>query len=391
MEGGIERTVTSSLPWKISSNLIVRDGDFSEFRPPPPQGGSGLSLPFGGVSPVGGGEDRLLWWVMSSGNGSRLRGTPLEIRRRIRKGGARSTILKDWHLLRESSSRCSRDRLEIHMPRSSFRFLESRDEPGVVLSLFSPRSPSPLAVVLAGMISLPTFTYVYHKCASRAAFTYPAFLSRSRRIFFRKEISNSDPIFNTFSFCTIQSFKRTCSRYSKISFHALMSRALLQLRIGRSRDSLVWLDFSHWVSRRRVNKGKSLINLIDPRRSLYLEILESRMRPCGVVNTVGGTRTTDRHLLPERTASLAGLSGKISIVSFCVTQVSSFFLFSFLARRRNSKERRNREGKKKERGVLSRGIQIRRAVFISYFSARLIAARVSPFDKCCAFLDALYN
>lgn len=116
------------------------------------------------------------------------------------------------------------------------------------------------------------------------------------------------------------------------------------------------------------------------------------MRPCGVVNTVGGTRTTDRHLLPERTASLAGLSGKISIVSFCVTQVSSFFfLFSFLARRRNSKECRNREGKKKERGVLSRGIQIRRAVFISYFSARLIAARVSPFDKCCAFLDALYN
>lgn len=51
------------------------------------------------------------------------------------------------------------------------------------------------------------------------------------------------------------------------------------------------------------------------------------MRPCGVVNTVGGTRTTDRHLLPERTASLAGLSGKISIVSFCVTQVSSFFSF----------------------------------------------------------------
>lgn len=61
MEGGIERTVTSSLPWKISSNLIVQDGDFSEFRPSPPQGGSGLSLPFGGVSPVGGGEDRLLW------------------------------------------------------------------------------------------------------------------------------------------------------------------------------------------------------------------------------------------------------------------------------------------------------------------------------------------
>lgn len=343
MEGGIERTVTSSLPWKISSNLIVRDGDFSEFRPPPPQGGSGLSLPFGGVSPVGGGEDRLLWWVMSSGNGSRL-----EIRRRIRKGGARSTILKDWHLLRESSSRCSRDRLEIHMPRSSFRFLESRDEPGVVLSLFSPRSPSPLAVVLAGMISLPTFTYVYHKCASRAAFTYPAFLSRSRRIFFRKEISNSDPIFNTFSFCTIQSFKNVLEIFENFisCFNVSSIVAIANTSVGSSRDSLVWLDFSHWVSRRRVNKGKSLINLIDPRRSLYLEILESRMRPCGVVNTVGGTRTTDRHLLPERTASLAGLSGKISIVSFCVTQVSSFFPFFFFGSKKKQQGTSKQRGKK---------------------------------------------
>lgn len=145
---------------------------------------------------------------------------------------------------------------------------------------------------------------------------------------------------------------KTCSRYSKISFHALMSRALLQLRIGksasvgRSRDSLVWLDFSHWVSRRRVNKGKSLINLIDPRRSLYLEILESRMRPCGVVNTVGGTRTTDRHLLPERTASLAGLSGKISIVSFCVTQVSSLFPFFFFGSKKKQQGTSKQRGKK---------------------------------------------
>lgn len=127
------------------------------------------------------------------------------------------------------------------MPRSSFRFLESRDEPGVVLSLFSPRSPSPLAVVLAGMISLPTFTYVYHKCASRAAFTYPAFLSRSRRIFFRKEISNSDPIFNTFSFCTIQSFKNVLEIFENFisCFNVSSIVAIANTFVGRSRDSLV--------------------------------------------------------------------------------------------------------------------------------------------------------
>lgn len=154
---------------------------------------------------------------MSPGNGSRLRGTPLVIRRRIRKGGARSAILKDWHLLRESSGR---DRLEIHMPRSSFRFLESRDEPGVVPSLFSPRSPSPpLAVVLAGMISLPTFTYVHHKCASRAALTRSS-LNRAIYSFER----NSDSIFHTFF-----SLSRRYSRYSKISFRTSISIRYIML------------------------------------------------------------------------------------------------------------------------------------------------------------------
>lgn len=144
------------------------------------------------------------------------------------------------------------------------------------------------------------------------------------------------------------------------------------------------------------NKGKSLINLIDPRLfPFYLEILESRMRPCGVVNTVGGTRITDRHLLPvdgPRPWPGCQAPGKISIVSFCVTQVSPLFLLFFFFFFGSKKKQRGTEREKKnERGVLSRGIQIRRAIFISYFSARLIAARVSPFDKCCAFLDALYN
>lgn len=53
------------------------------------------------------------------------------------------------------------------------------------------------------------------------------------------------------------------------------------------------------------------------------------MRPCGAVNTVGVTRITVGHLLPERTTSLAGLSGtgKISIgrFFFSVTQLCSFF------------------------------------------------------------------
>lgn len=107
------------------------------------------------------------------------------------------------------------------------------------------------------------------------------------------------------------------------------------------------------------NKGKSLINLIDPRLfPFYLEILESRMRPCGVVNTVGGTRITDRHLLPvdgPRPWPGCQAPGKISIVSFCVTQVSPlflFFFFSFLGRRRNSEEQR---GKKRTNVVYCRG------------------------------------
>lgn len=107
------------------------------------------------------------------------------------------------------------------------------------------------------------------------------------------------------------------------------------------------------------NKGKSLINLIDPRLfPFYLEILESRMRPCGVVNTVGGTRITDRHLLPvdgPRPWPGCQAPGKISIVSFCVTQVSPlflFFFFSFLGRRRNSEEQRR---KKRTNVVYCRG------------------------------------
>lgn len=118
------------------------------------------------------------------------------------------------------------------------------------------------------------------------------------------------------------------------------------------------------------------------------------MRPCGVVNTVGGTRITDRHLLPERTTSLAGLSGTredFNRFFLCDASLSSFSFLFFFFFGSKKKQRGTEREKKNERGVLSRGIQIRRAIFISYFSARLIAARVSPFDKCCAFLDALYN
>lgn len=79
------------------------------------------------------------------------------------------------------------------------------------------------------------------------------------------------------------------------------------------------------------------------------------MRPCGVVNTVGGTRTTDRHLLPERTASLAGLSGKISIVSFCVTQVSSFFLFFFFGSKKKQQGTSKQRGEKRRNVVYCRG------------------------------------
>lgn len=119
------------------------------------------------------------------------------------------------------------------------------------------------------------------------------------------------------------------------------------------------------------------------------------MRPCGVINTVGGTRITDRHLLPvdgPRPWPGCQAPGKISIVSFCVTQVSPLFLLFFFLFWVEEETARNREGEKERTWCTVAGsIQIRRAIFISYFSARLIAARVSPFDKCCAFLDALYN
>lgn len=98
------------------------------------------------------------------------------------------------------------------------------------------------------------------------------------------------------------------------------------------------------------NKGKSLINLIDPRLfPFYLEILESRMRPCGVVNTVGGTRITDRHLLPERTTSLAGLSGTredFNRFFLCDASLSSFFSLFFFLFWVEEETARNREGKK---------------------------------------------
>lgn len=123
-------------------------------------------------------------------------------------------------------------------------------------------------------------------------------------------------------------------------------------RAGRNRDFLVWFVFRNWrVSKNtRANKGKSLINLIDPRLfPFYLEILESRMRPCGVINTVGGTRITDRHLLPvdgPRPWPGCQAPGKISIVSFCVTQVSPLFLLFFFLFWVEEETARNREGEK---------------------------------------------
>lgn len=73
------------------------------------------------------------------------------------------------------------------------------------------------------------------------------------------------------------------------------------------------------------------------------------MRPCGVVNTVRVTRITVRHLLPERTTSLAGLSGagKISIGRF----FSRDAIFLFFDRREETARQWNRvkEKEKKKR------------------------------------------
>lgn len=76
------------------------------------------------------------------------------------------------------------------------------------------------------------------------------------------------------------------------------------------------------------------------------------MRPCGVVNIVRVTRITVRHLLPERTTSLAGLSGagKISIGRFFSRDAT----FLFFDRREKTARQWNgvkRKKKKKRRKV----------------------------------------
>lgn len=296
---------------------------------------------------------------MSSGDGSRLRGTPLEIRRRIRKGGARSTILKDWHLLRESSSRYSRH------PHATIQFSVSRKSGWVGrggVPLF-PRSPSPLAVVLAGMISLPTFTYVYHKCASRAAFIVSRVpLSVVQvNILSRKEILIRFLIlFFSFLFFYLHELSRSisCSRYSEnFIWYILIFWVCDNYEYVRRKES----RFSYFVifprveSKRRVNEGESLINLIDPRRSFYLDILESRMRPCGVVNTVCGTRITDRHLLPERTTSLAGLSGTREDFNRFFLCDASLLFFLFFGSKKKQQVEAERGKKKNEPVVYCRG------------------------------------
>lgn len=119
--------------------------------------------------------------------------------------------------------------------------------------------------------------------------------------------------------------------------------------------------FSYFVifprveSKRRVNEGESLINLIDPRRSFYLDILENRMRPCGVVNTVCGTRITDRHLLPERTTSLAGLSGTREDFNRFFLCDASLLFFLFFGSKKKQQVEAERGKKKNEPVVYCRG------------------------------------
>lgn len=96
------------------------------------------------------------------------------------------------------------------------------------------------------------------------------------------------------------------------------------------------------------------------------------MRPCGVVNTVRVTRITVRHLLPERTTSLAGLSsaGKISIGRFFSRDAT----FLFFDRREKQRDSGTEKIKRKKKGVSD--IQIPLLPFLQFVTIFLCATNL---------------